>query len=241
MKVLGVILARAGSMGLADKHLRMLEGKPVIAHTFDHAESASRLGMTAVSTDCPTIRQLARSRGLMTIDRPADLATATASVQDAMLHAMQIVESTTDFRADALVVLYGNVALRPDGVIDRAVDLLLASGCDSVRSVCPVEKWHPAWMLRLDGDRAQWYAPSGIHRRQDLPPLYLHEGAVVAISRASMLRGRANPGDPHAFFGDDRRAILTETGQTVEIDQARDLYLAQAILQERRAAQQRVA
>jgi N-acylneuraminate cytidylyltransferase len=241
MNVLGVILARAGSMGLAGKHLKLLDGKPVIAHTFDHAESSKRLGMTVVSTDCPTIKQLARSRGIAVIDRPADLATATASVQDAMLHALQTVESTTKFRADALAVLYGNVALRPAGVIDRAIDLLEQSGCDSVRSLCPVGKWHPSWMLKLEGDRAEWYAPAGIHRRQDLAPLFMHEGAVVAVSRASMLRGRENPNDPHAFFGRDRRGFRTEIGETIEIDHARDLYLAQAILWERRGLQERVA
>jgi len=241
MNVLGVILARAGSMGLADKHLKLLDGKPVIAHTFDHAESSKRLSMMVVSTDCPTIKQLARSRGIRVIDRPAELATATASVQDAMLHAMDTVESTTDFHADALAVLYGNVALRAAGVSDRAIDLLEQSGCDSVRSLCPVGKWHPSWMLKLEGDRAQWYAPARIHLRQDLAPLYMHEGAVVAVSRASMLRGRQNPDDPHAFFGQDRRGIRTEIGQTIEIDHSRDLYLAQAVLQERRGLQERVA
>lgn len=241
MNVLGVILARAGSAGFAGKHLKLLESKPVIAHTFDHAESSKRLSMTVVSTDCPTIKQLARARGLGVIDRPAHLATATASVQDAMLHAMETAESTTGFSADALAVLYGNVALRPAGVIDRALELLERSGCDSVRSLCPVGKCHPAWMLKLDGDHAHWYAPAGIHRRQDLAPLFFHEGAVVAVSRASMLRGRENPGNPHAFFGQDCRGIRTEIGDTVEIDHARDLYLAQAILAERRALQERVA
>jgi CMP-N,N'-diacetyllegionaminic acid synthase len=242
MNVLGVILARAGSAGLANKHLRLLDGKPVIAFTFDHAESAKRLGMKVVSTDCPTIKQLARSRSLAVIDRPANLATSDASVQDVMLHALDSVESTTDFHADAVVVLYGNVPLRPPGVIDEAIDLLAQSGCDSVRSVCPVGKWNPAWMMNLDGDRAQSYvAGGGIHRRQDLPTVFLHEGGVVAVSRASMLRGRENPGDPHAFFGADRRAIVTQPGQTIEIDEIRDLYLAQAILNERRAGQERVA
>lgn len=242
MNVLGVILARAGSAGLPNKHLRLLDGKPVISHTFDHVEAAKRLGMVVVSTDCPIIKQLARARGIVVIDRPENLATAIASVQDVMLHAMDSVESTTVFRADALVVVYGNVPIRPTGVIDRAIQLLEESGCDSVRSVCTVGKWNPAWMMKLDGDRASAYTTAdSIHRRQDLPTVFLHEGAVVAVSRASMLRGRDNPADPHAFFGIDHRAVVTEFGQTIEIDEIRDLYVAQAILQERRAAQQRVA
>jgi CMP-N-acetylneuraminic acid synthetase len=230
MNVLGVILARAGSQGLTDKHLRELCGKPVIEYTFEHARRARGLNKTVVATDCAEIKRLALQHGLEVIDRPARLATADASVQDAMLHAM---ESVAGFKADGVVVLYGNVPLRPRGVIDEAIELLKRTGCDSVRSFCPVGKWHPAWMCRLDGDRAEALVPGSIHRRQDLTPLYLHDGAVVAVSRDSMLRGKENPRDPHAFFGVDRRGIVTEAGETVEIDQMRDLLLAEAILRER--------
>ena len=236
MNVLGVILARAGSRGLPDKHLQPLCGKAVIEYTFDHAGQSRLLNTTVVSTDCPKIRQLARSGGFQVIDRPAQLATADASVQDVMLHAMDWMESRGKPRADALVVLYGNVPIRPQGVIDRALELLGKTNCDSVRSFCPVGKWHPAWMCWLEGDRAEPLVPGSIHRRQDLTPLFLHDGAVVAVSRDSLLRGRENPDDPHAFFGIDRRGIATEPGQTVEIDQLGDLFLAEAILRQRQSS-----
>ena len=242
MNVLGIILARAGSAGLLNKHLRLLDGRPVIEYTFDHAANSRRLSAVCVSTDCPQIKQLARSRGLWVIDRPADLATASASVQDAMLHALQEFEfAKRPFKADALAVLYGNVPIRPAGSIDRAIEMLEKSGCDSVRSFCPVGKWHPAWMSRLDGEEVVPLQPNSIHRRQDLEALFLHDGAIVAVSRASMLRGKQSPGDPHAFFGMDRRGIRTEIGQTVEIDELRDLYLAEAILRESAALKSRVA
>ena len=241
MNVLSVILARAASVGLRNKHLLPLCGRPVIAYTFDHAQAARRITRTVLTSDCDKIRRLASTAGFETIARPAHLATADASVQDVMLHAMETVESTSTFRADALVVLYGNVPVRGAGVIDRALEMLAETGCDSVRTFCPVGKWHPAWMSQLsDGHVMPLYAGS-IHRRQDLSPLFLHDGAVVAVSRESMLRGRATPDDPHAFFGVDRRGIETETGETVEIDHLRDLYWAEAVLRERAGETLRVA
>lgn len=233
MNILGIILARGGSEGLKGKHVLPLCGRPVIEYTFDHAAASKRLTRTVLSTDCPNIKQLAHSRNLQVIDRPPRLVTSDASVQDVMLHALDRVEERGGYFVDILVVLYGNVPVRGEGVIDRAVELLQKTKCDSVRSFCPVGKWHPAWMCRLEGGRAESVVPGSIHRRQDLTPLYLHDGAVVAVSRAAMLRGRENPRDPHAFFGIDRRAILTEPGETVEIDHRRDLFLAEAILRER--------
>ena len=235
MNVLGVILARAGSAGLKNKHLLPLLGKPVISYTFEHARAAGLLGRTVVSSDSADVLRLATAAGLETIARPAPLATAEASVQDVMLHAMEQVEARSSFKADALVVLYGNVPVRPQRAINRAIQLLRETGCDSVRSFCAVGKWHPTWMSKLDGDRVTPLHPGSIHRRQDLDPLYLHDGAVVAVSRASMLRGESSPQDPHAFFGVDRRGIRTEIGETVEIDHLRDLYWAEAVLRERGA------
>jgi N-acylneuraminate cytidylyltransferase/CMP-N,N'-diacetyllegionaminic acid synthase len=237
MNVLGVILARAGSVGLRDKHLLPLLGQPVIKYTFAHARASRLLSRVVVSTDSLQIKRLAESNFFETVNRPAELATSDASVQDVMLHAMDSVEASSAFRADALVVLYGNVPVRGDGVIDAAIEMLRDTKCDSVRSFCPVGKWHPAWMSRLaDDGRVDPLHPGSIHRRQDLPELFLHDGAVVAVSRASMLRGRDNPLNPHAFFGMERRGVRAKAGDTVEIDQQRDLYWAEAVLRERMAA-----
>ena len=236
MTTLAVILARAGSVGLTDKHVRPLLGRPVIDYTFDHAEAATMLDRVVVTTDSPGVRQLARQRGLDVIDRPAALATGDASVQDVMLHALRTLEAKGDFYADAVVVLYGNVPVRPAGAIDAAVDLLQKTNCDSVRSFSPVGKWHPSWMAKLHGDRVEPVQRGSIHRRQDLAPLFLHDGAVVAVSRTSMLRGEQFPDDPHAFFGLDRRGVQVAIGETVEVDHARDLYWAEAVLRDRQQA-----
>lgn len=233
MQALGVILARGGSVGLPGKHVLPLLGRPVIAYTFDHARNSTLLARTVVSSDCEQIRRLAERDWFETIARPESLATSDAAVQDVLLHAMETVEARSSFRADAVVTLYGNVPVRPAGAIDAALELLASTGCDSVRSFCPVGKWHPAWMHRLAGDQAVMLQPNSLHRRQDLEELFLHDGAVVAVSRASLLRAREFTGDPHAFFGSDRRAFRTAPGETVEIDQQRDLLLAEAILRDR--------
>jgi CMP-N-acetylneuraminic acid synthetase len=234
MNTLAVILARAGSEGLPGKHLLHLLGRPVISYTFEHARCATTLSRIVVSSDCSEVRRLAAGERLESIARPAHLASSGASVQDVMLHALETVESRSPFRADALVVLYGNVPVRAAGVIDRAVRMLQETGCDSVRSFSPVGKWHPAWMAELHGDCVKPLHAGSIHRRQDLAPMFLHDGAVVAVKRGAMLKGLETPDDPHAFFGADRRGFAGEIGDTVEVDEPRDLYWAEAVLRDAR-------
>ncbi|MFT3788213.1 MAG: acylneuraminate cytidylyltransferase family protein [Tepidisphaeraceae bacterium] len=236
MNVLGVILARGGSKGLPDKHLLDLAGKPVIAHTFAHVRAARLLSRVVVSSDCVRILRLAGEHGFEALRRPIELATDSASVQDVLLHAMDALEAEGSEHIDAVVTLYGNVALRRAGVIDEAIELLERTGCDSARSFVPVGKWHPRWMSRIDGDRAVACHAGSIHRRQDLEPLFLHDGGVVVSSREAMERGRADRSDPHGFFGVDRRAVMCEPTDTVEIDSRRDLLLADAILRDQALA-----
>lgn len=230
---LGVILARAGSKGLPGKCLRPLLGRPVLAYTFDHARAARRLSNLVLTTDSEPAKTLARNAGIEVIDRPAELADDTATVDAAARHAVETWERRREVRVDAVVLLYGNIPVRRPGLLDEALDLLERSGADSVRSVALVTKQHPDWIHRLRGDRLEPFRPNSIYRRQDLEPLYYHDGAAVAVSRRSLFAALEHPHDPQAFWGTDRRALVVRTDDAVDIDEAVDLYLAEAILRRR--------
>lgn len=231
--VLGVVMARAGSKGLTDKHTQRLLGRPVIEYTLDHVATSRLLSRTVVSSDSQAVLGIASQRGFDVLERPAELCTDSASVQAVMLHAAAHAEQS-GFVPDAAVILYGNVAVRGAGVIDRAIAHWTQTRCDSVRTFCPVGKWHPAWMSKLNGDVVEPLRAGSIHRRQDLEAVYLHDGAAVVMSIESLKRGLAHPDDPHAMFGIDRRGVLTEMGETIEIDHRRDLYWAEAVLREQK-------
>jgi CMP-N-acetylneuraminic acid synthetase len=81
----------------------------------------------------------------------------------------------------------------------------------------------------LDDDRLRQYRPNSIYRRQDLEPLYYHDGAVAAVTRSSLFSRRAQS-DPQGFWGADCRAIVQEPTDTVDIDELADFYYAEALL-----------
>ncbi len=229
MRTLAVILARAGSKGLPDKCVLPLCGQPVIAYTIGHAKAARRLTAVVLSTDSTKAQEIGRSMGVGVRQRPAELATDTARVDDSVRDAVLGYEAETGEAVDAVVILYGNIPVRASDAIDRCVELLERTGCDSVRTVAPVSKQHPDWLHRLDGDRMVQYRPNSIHRRQDLEPLYYHDGAVIAVTRRSLF-GPATAGDPHAFFGRDRRAVIQREEDSVDIDTRADFHRAEALL-----------
>jgi len=233
METIAIILARAGSKGLPNKCALPLCGRPMVEYTIDHARQSRCVGPIVVTTDSPEVARVARARGVEVVDRPAELATDTATVDAAARHALETYERERDFRAGIVVLLYANVPIRPPGLIDRAVEHLLRTGCDSVRSVVRVDKQHPDWLHRLQGDRMIKFRPNDIYRRQDLEPLYYHDGAVIVVTRSSLYTPPAHDGDAHAFFGRDRRAIILQPYESVDIDTPADFELAEALLRAR--------
>jgi len=230
MVVLGIILSRAGSKGLPDKCVRELRGRPVIVHTFDHARSARRLSAVVLTTDSQPAKNLARQAGIEVVDRPADLAGDRATVDAAARHAVEAWESAHGRPVDVVVLLYGNIPVRAEGVIDRAVKHLVDSRADSVRTVAPVSKQHPDWIHRLDGDRMIQFRTNSIYRRQDLEPLFYHDGAVAVVTRPALFAALDTPDDHQSFLGRDRRAIVQACEDAVDIDAPIDLHLAEAVL-----------
>jgi CMP-N,N'-diacetyllegionaminic acid synthase len=244
---IAIILGRAGSKGVPGKNAMPIAGKPCAQWTIEHALASTLVGRIVLSSDDPVLRSLALSMNAEAIDRPAYLATDGARVDDAARDAI----TTLDHRhnsarhspgiaiddATPIVLLYANVPVRPVGLIDRAVQRMLDTACDSVQSYAPVGKMHPWWTARVDGQTGHvrpWEGEvlnHGVYRRQELPPAYIPDGGVLVVSRRALFgRIPGVPPGPHAFFGADRRGVLTGEGEVVDIDSAMDALVATALL-----------
>lgn len=235
MKVLGVISARKGS-SFADKHLKPLDGKPVILHTIEAALRAERLSLRVLSSDDRRLLDLAAEHGLMPIERPAELAEDNSAIEDSFRHAVAWLRDR-GHSFDAVCGLQGNVVARDLSVIDRAIELLAGSDFDSVVTVKEAEQL-PEWMYRLDGGRLVYLGQSryGLpFRRQDLAGrYYLMDGAVQVI-RTGVLIAQHERG-VHTYMGDNIGALVQDRWHNIEIDEPFDLALAEALLRYRSAS-----
>jgi len=243
MKAIAVILGRGGSKGVPGKNTALIAGKPCVQWTIEAAKSAEHVAHVIVSSDNPAMLTLARAADAIAVTRPREFATDTARVDDAARHAITEFEKThAEVPAHSpIVILYANVPVRPPDLIDRALQLLRKSECDSVQSYAAVGKYHPWWTAKLDdtGKVSPWEGNvlnHGVFRRQDLPSAYVPDGGIIALSRRALFHEipGVTPG-PHAFFGVDRRGVINPEGTVIDIDAPTDLLVADAILKERNA------
>jgi N-acylneuraminate cytidylyltransferase len=96
------------------------------------------------------------------------------------------------------------------------------TGADSVISVADVGGHHPARMKFLDGDRLvdpPFCEEHENQNRQELPPMYIRNGALYLTRREVMFAG--------GFKGDDCRAWIMPAERSVNIDTVADFEYAQ--------------
>ena len=93
MKLGALIPARGGSRRVPDKNIRDLHGRPLLAWTLDCLLEADCYDDVCVSTESPRIAELIRERygagEVRVLERPARLATDTASMQDVVAHYLE--------------------------------------------------------------------------------------------------------------------------------------------------------
>ena len=93
MKILCTICARAGSKGVVNKNLRLINGLPLIAYSLRQAVESKLFSQIAVSSDSPEIRDTALAHGAtFVVDRPVEMASDTAPKLPAIRHCVETTE-----------------------------------------------------------------------------------------------------------------------------------------------------
>jgi len=223
MRTLGVIPARGGSKGVPGKNTRLLGGRPLLAYSAQAALASARLDRVVLTTDDAAIAEVGASLGLdVPFLRPSRLADDDSPMVEVLRHAIETLTESYD----AVCLLQPTSPLRPVGLIDDCIDLLEASGADSVVTMLPVPAEHNPHWVYLRGPDGRLQISTGeawpITRRQDLPEGYHRDGSVY-VFRTSRIR----TGNP---YGAHIEAVVGDPASSVNIDDIDDWARAEALL-----------
>lgn len=234
MKIIGVIPARGGSKAIPRKNLALLGGRPLIAHTADAARASRRLTRLIASTDDAEIASVAQGLGIeVPFLRPPALAGDDTPMLDVLVDLLATLDQREQYRPDILVLLQPTSPFRRAEHIDGAIDLLTATGADSVVTVMDVpHHFTPASLMLLDGDRLTAWIDGGSLRRQDKPRLFARNGPAVVAARPGVLAGRT-------LYGPDTRGFVMSREESLDIDDRFDLEIAELLIAARAAGRAR--
>lgn len=220
-KVLAVITARGGSKGVPNKNIREVAGRPLLEWTVRAALGAPSLDRVILSSDDARIIAVAKNAGCdVPFVRPASLATDEATTLDALLHAVEEVPGY-----EYLVTLQPTSPLRTAEDIEGCIAACVAKDAASACSVVEVAK-NPYWMFTLGEDQRmrrlldQNPMPT---RRQDLPDVYMPNGAVY-VNRIDSLK------DGGTLITQETVGYVMSAERSLDIDSEFDLRLCDLLL-----------
>lgn len=212
-KVLALIPARGGSKGLPGKNILPVRGRPLLAWSVDAARSSRHVDRVVLSSEDKAIMAAARACGCeVPFRRPDALASDTAPTIDVVLHTLDALPGY-----DVVVLLQPTSPLRTASDIDAACERFAASGAPACVSVSLAEQ-SPYWMYRLGENQVLVpivATPSEVSRRQDLPDVYMLNGAIYVADTASLRQTRT-------FLTRDTVAHVMPAGRSLDIDTAAD-------------------
>ena len=227
-KILGVIPARGGSKSVPFKNLAPLNGKPMLVYTIEAAQKSRLLTHFVVSSENDRIIQVARQYGAPApFVRPADLATDEAPSLPVVQHAVREMETREGIVFDYVVLLQATSPLRNGADIDASLDKLIRTGAYSVVSVVRIAHHHPARMRFIENDmlvQLPMGEPKEMQRRQDLPPVYIRNGAIFATRRSVVM-------EQNSMLGKISRPYVMPESRSANVDTKFDFLVVEVILQ----------
>lgn len=207
--VLGLITARGGSKGLPRKNILHVGGRPLIAWTIEAAKDSEAINRFVLSSDDDEIITAAEAWGCeVPFRRPPELANDKTSSMDVVLHALEKLPGY-----EYVVLLQPTSPLRTSTDIDEAFALMNTCGASSCVSVCEAEQ-SPYWMYKLQANNklTNLLPPlNGISRRQDLPPVFVLNGAIYIARTDKLLQSRS-------FLNEDTVAYKMPIDRSIDID-----------------------
>lgn len=227
MKILGLIPARGGSKGIPGKNIKLLNGKPLLAYTFESAQKSSLLSKTILSSDDEEIIQTAQKLGLeVPFVRPANLADDKSPTLPVIQHALRFfLEKGENF--DAVCLLQTTYPFRASGLIDKAIDKFIQMDVDALISVLPVpHEFNPHWVFEPDNSgllKISTGEKKIISRRQDLPPAYIRDGAIYLTKAKTLL-------EEGSLYGDSLTYFETDPSNYVNLDTFQDWQKAEELV-----------
>jgi len=228
LKIISIIPARGGSKGIPKKNIRPLGGKPLIVRAIEASLKSKLVQRTIVSTDSEEIAEISRKYGAEVIMRPAELAQDETPDLPVFQHVINTLEKKEDYQPDIIVHLRCTSPFRTAQDIDNAVQKMIDTNADGVRTVNRVTET-PYWMDVIEGeDILKPFIPEGrkYTRRQDLPRIYRTNGLVDVVKRDIIMNKN------NMYAENNQRAIITEKERSIEIDTEFDLFLCEHLIKE---------
>ena len=212
MKIVAVIPARAGSKGVPNKNIRLLNGKPLIYYSLKNACESKYITDIIVTTDSKEVEIIAKQMGVKVKWREERLCGDEVTLDSVIYDAIK------DIDCDYVITMQPTSPTLKSVTLDNAIAQTIEHNFETV--ISGLNKPHLSWKSNQDGTKYPDYSERV--NRQYLPDHYLETGAFV-ISKREIVTVDSRIGENVDIF------VLNED-ESVDIDNFADLKYCEYIM-----------
>ena len=220
--MLAIIPAKKNSKRLPNKNIKLLGGKPLIAHTIETAIKSKLVSRVLVSTDCPKIAKISKKYGAeVPFLRPKKLTIDKSGKFEVCKHVVDFLTIKEKIDISAFVVLQPTSPLRSVKDIDKAIKIFKKNNADSVVSLCKTKplQWH--CYIKKNGS---FYSAikKNIKNKSLTKNSYLLNGSIY-VFRTSFINKKKN-------YNRKSFSYVMPMERSIDIDDIEDLKIAEALI-----------
>ncbi len=219
MKVLAVIPARAGSKGIPNKNIRIINGNPMIYYAINNAKNSKYITDIVVSTDSEEVKIISKQMGVNFKWRSPDLCEDSVTLDAVIYDAF--IEQKRNY--DYVITLQPTSPTLKASTLDSAIEYTIEKNLDTVISA--VNRPHLSWK-NLNGKKIPNYEKR--LNRQYLPENFLETGAFV-ISKSSVVTVDSR-------IGNNVDIYEISEDEAIDVDSFIDLHSVSEILNRKKVA-----
>ena len=217
-----IIPARKNSKRYPRKNIQLLNGIPLIAHSIEFALKSFSNDKIWVNTDDESIWEIASHYRVQITERPTDLARDNTSTAEVLFFQDEFF-TKNKVEYDSMILLQPTNPLRPDGLIEGAINLFESNKRQSLASFSILNRKYGK--IKSDYFFPENYKPG--QRIQDIEPDYFENG-LIYITCKEAIRNNV------IITSDVLPLIISDIESSVDIDEPSDMIFAEFLLNKRK-------
>ena len=223
--MIALIPARSGSKTIKNKNIKIINGKPLIAHTIIAAKKSKYIKDIFLITDSQKIAKIGEKYGAKApFLRPKHLAKDNSKVIDTYIYFLKRIKKNLTIKD--ITILQPTSPLRKANHIDEAIKLFYKNQSSSLISVKEIE-FPLEWVKIIKKKKGKSYIKSMYSNnnlnRQKYKKYYIPNGSVFIFNTYKLIKYKK-------YYFKDTTPYIMESEDSVDIDDQFDFDIAKYLM-----------
>lgn len=230
-KIICIIPAREGSVGLKNKNIKKINGKPLIYWPINAAKKSKFIDKIVVTTDSKKIKKLAKNYKVdCPFLRPKKISGNNSRISEAIIHTLKFYEEKKFQSFDYIILLEPTSPLTNEIDIDKSLNIIIKNNkINSLVSITENLTSHPQFNFKLGRGKIlkKFLKLKSDINRQELSELFYLSGNLYISKISSFLKTKS-------FIQKKTFGYVVDKWKASEIDDLVDFIKTESIMKYKR-------